>query len=249
MDVGFKTDKGIARYNNEDACFVMVDENVFIIADGVGGNRSGEIASRTATRLVSQYISSKPIEKNKGEEYIKDYFNGCIAETNLGVFQLGQKFDENFGMATTIVIGYIEGSKLYIFNIGDSRAYLYRDGVIRQITEDHTYVNTLVKAGVISKEAALVHEKKNVITRALGAEAITNADAFTESLQEDDVIIMCTDGLYGEVSEREMVEVFKKGYNMSQTCSNLVELANLNGGGDNITIICLKFTKEDNHEQ
>lgn len=249
MDVGFKTDKGVTRYNNEDACFVMIEENVFIIADGVGGNKSGEIASRTATRLVAEYISKNPPREDFTEIQVNSYFQNCLNTVNCSVLENSLKFDQNQGMATTIVVGYVCRNKLYVFNVGDSRAYIYRKGDLRQITEDHTYVNTLVKAGIITPAEAETHEKRHMITKAMGAEPVVDADLFIEDLEIDDVVILCTDGLYGEVSSEEIISYIERGNNMSETCSDLVDLANLNGGGDNITIICLRYTKEDCYEQ
>lgn len=249
MDIVFKTDKGVTRSNNEDACFVMMKEKVFIIADGVGGNKSGEIASRTATRLISQYVSSNKLPDIKeGERALKNYFDECIKITNTKIIELGNKFNENFGMATTLVIAIVRDKSLYVFNIGDSRAYIYREKKLRKITEDHTYVNTLVKAGIITEEEAELHEDKNAITKALGADEMVEADFFREDIIENDVFILCTDGLYAEVSPEEIKRELNKGLSMSDTCTNLVNLANLNGGGDNITLVCIKIVKEDSYE-
>jgi len=167
MEIGFKTDKGKMRSNNEDACFVMQKDRVFIIADGVGGNKSGEIASRTAVKGIVEYIENNPLDGISSPKKIQEYFDECIKKINLTVLESSQRFEENRGMATTIVVAYIVKNKMYVMNVGDSRAYIFRKHKLRQITEDHTYVNSLVKAGVITEEEAEYHENKNMITRAI----------------------------------------------------------------------------------
>ena len=152
-------------------------------------------------------------------------------------------------MATTADIVYIKGGKAYIANVGDSRVYLYRNGELVQLTEDHTYVNTLLNAGIISQEQAAVDERKNVITKALGAEDTVEPDFFQLEIVKDDILILCTDGLYDEVDERSMKTILEKDISMSDVCAEMVDAANKNGGHDNITIISIKVTEEDVDEQ
>lgn len=152
-------------------------------------------------------------------------------------------------MATTAAIVYIKGGKAYIANVGDSRVYLYRNGELVQLTEDHTYVNTLLNAGIISQEQAAVDERKNVITKALGAEDTVEPDFFQLEIVKNDILILCTDGLYDEVDERSMKTILEKDISMSDVCAEMVDAANKNGGHDNITIISIKVTEEDVDEQ
>lgn len=245
MEVGFKTDKGLRRSNNEDACFVMKNDQVFIVADGVGGNNSGEIASRTAVNEIANFIEEHPLSEVKSSKKVKEYFQECMKDVNFKVLELSQRFEENKGMATTVVIAYIIKDKLYIVNVGDSRGYIFRDGELIQLTDDHTYVNTLLKAGLISETEAVNHENKNMITRAVGAEHTIDADFFIFSIEVGDIILICTDGLYGEVCESDLINEFNREKSMSDMCNELVALANDNGGNDNITMIVLKVTEED----
>ncbi len=238
MDVGFKTDKGARRTNNEDAFFVLKNDNLFIIADGVGGNKSGEIASRTAVNEVAQYVEENGISS----EHVCEQLKKTVQYANYRVYDLAQKYIENRGMATTLIVACINDGKLYIANVGDSRAYIYREETLIQISEDHTYVNELVKAGVISRADARNHEEKNMITRAVGAESMVEPDIYEISLTSSDVILLCTDGLYGEVGSEVIEKVLSKDLSMSDTCNMLVDLANENGGRDNITVICVKLT-------
>ena len=126
-------------------------------------------------------------------------------------------------------------------NVGDSRAYLFRNGSLSQITEDHTYVNELLKSGVITIEEAENHSQKNVITRAVGAEPSVRADFFQTALEKDDILMLCSDGLYGEVDEQKLIEILGGRNTMSVTCTHLVDEAIRCGGRDNITVICLKI--------
>lgn len=239
--IGFKSNTGVIRDNNEDACFVIPSHNVYVVADGVGGNNAGEIASRTCVRGVAEYVAAEAVEDCVDDQAIYEYFSRCLALVNDQIYQMGQKHKENKGMATTVVIAYIRDNTAYVVNVGDSRAYLFRGGQISQITEDHTYVNELLRSGVITTEEAETHSHKNVITRAVGAEPEVKADFFQTALEKNDILMLCSDGLYGEVEEQKLVEILDKKNTMSGTCSRLVDEAIRCGGRDNITVVCLKI--------
>lgn len=244
MDVGFKTDKGKLRSNNEDAFFVMKNDGIFIIADGVGGTNSGEIASHTAVNEVAQYFEDKPLKTDDETEICTELLT-AVKRANFRVYDMSQRYPTNRGMATTIVIACVRKTDVYICNVGDSRAYIF-DGIdMTQISEDHTYVNELVKAGAISRDEAKKHTDKNMITKAVGAEQDVDPDFFHTTLNQDESLLLCTDGLYGEVSETEMAAIFLEEEEMSDVSEDLVEKANENGGHDNITVICIKLTEED----
>lgn len=241
VQIGFKSNTGVIRTNNEDACFVIPSHDVYVVADGVGGNNAGEIASRTAVRGVAEYVTQEPLDSCKDDQEIYAYFEKCLKQVNDEIYMLGRKHKENQGMATTVVIAYVKDDKAYILNVGDSRAYLFRGGLLSQITVDHTYVNELLKNGVITTKEAENHSQKNVITRALGAELTVKADFFRIGLEKNDILMLCSDGLYGEVKEDKIVEILDRKDTMSDTCSRLVEEAIRCGGRDNITVVCLKI--------
>lgn len=249
MQVGFKSDKGMRRSNNEDACFVLLPDKVYVVADGVGGGNAGEIASRTAVSEIANYIMKHPIAGIHDKYEIVDYLQKCLDEANRKIFVMANTYEENSGMATTVIIVYAYDGKIFITNVGDSRVYLLRSGHLMQLTEDHTYVNTLVKAGLLSREEAELDTRKNVITKALGAENIVEPDFFQVEAMEDDIYIICTDGLYDEVGDAEIIEVLSSGASMTDVSAELINRANRNGGHDNITVISLKVTKEDIDEQ
>lgn len=241
MQIGFKTDKGKKRAVNEDALFVMPTQHIYIVADGVGGHNSGELASRTAVSSIAAYINENPISKELDAKELKGYFLECLRIVNTKIFRMAECELQNKGMATTIVMVYIVEDKGYLINVGDSRAYMIRDGFIEQITEDHSYVNELVKRGEITEEEATIHPDRNKITRALGAEKYVLPDFYKLDIVKKDILLICSDGLHNEVSKDEMRQLALLTPTMSALANELVNLANKNGGNDNITLICLKI--------
>ena len=238
--LGFKSSTGAVREKNEDACFVIPSHNVYVVADGVGGNNAGEIASRTAVQGVAEYVTEVPIAECETDEEICSYFIDCIASINQEVYKLGHEHKENRGMATTIVLAYLRNDKAYLMNVGDSRAYMLRGDEFTQLTEDHTYVNELVRSGVITKEEAETHVQRNVITRAIGAEPFVKSDFYRVPIETGDILMLCSDGLYDEVPEAKLIEILKKDESMSNISGMLVDAAIEGGGRDNITVVCLK---------
>ena len=248
MEVGFKTDRGLRRSNNEDACYVLKQDKVFIVADGVGGNNSGELASKTCVDEIAKFVECHDLHQFHTDDEIQAYFEKCIKDVNFKVLELSQRHEENWGMATTVVVAHLHKGQLYILNVGDSRAYILRDGVMTQITEDHTYVNSLVKAGLITAEEAEHHENRNMITRAVGADHRIEADFFVVTAALGDRLLICTDGLHGEVGLDEITEIMCKDETMTDICDELVKIANAKGGNDNITMVVVEVTEEDINE-
>ena len=175
------------------------------------------------------------------EEALRSYFFACMKLTNQIIYHAAKQSAENAGMATTVVLLHLYDGYAYFVNIGDSRAYICRDGQISQVTEDHTYVNELVKGGSITKEEAEIHPQKNMITRALGGDEKILPDFYRLETKKNDIMILCTDGLYGEVKLDEISSMAAASSSMSTLSRNLVQRANQNGGNDNITVICLKI--------
>ena len=241
VQIGFKCNKGVVRKNNEDACFVIPSHDVYIVADGVGGNNSGEVASRTAVSGIAEMVNESRLKEYDTPEDIFGFLSEIIDTVNSRIYQMGVENEANRGMATTLVLAYVRGEEGYIANIGDSRAYLYRNGDLKRITIDHTYVNELISKGLITEDEAEHHKQKNVITKALGAEKYVAPDFYKISLAKDDILMLCSDGLYGEVNDEKIIEVFDKGISMNNACSELVERAIEAGGRDNITIVCVKL--------
>lgn len=241
VQIGFKCNKGVVRENNEDACFVIPSHDVYIVADGVGGNNSGEIASRIAVSEIAGFVKEHDLSSYENDEDIFGFFYEAIEHANNMIYQSGIENPQHRGMATTVVTAYIHDNNAYVANIGDSRAYLFRNGKLKRITNDHTYVNELISKGLITEDEAENHEQKNVITRALGAEKSAAPDFYKLSLFKNDIMLLCTDGLYGEVSDEKMEAILKNCRSMNDTCAQMVDEANRCGGRDNITVVCVKI--------
>ena len=241
VQIGFKCNKGLVRENNEDACFVIPSHDVYIVADGVGGNNSGEVASRTAVSEIAAFVNSAGLENCKDAEEIFGFFYEALEIANSNIYTLGLENPENRGMATTAVVAYVKDEQAYVSIVGDSRAYIFRDGKLSQITTDHTYVNELIKKGLLTEEEAENHKQKNVITKALGTEMLAEPDFYKVSMVKGDVLMLCSDGLHGEVPHEAMEIILSRNKSMNETCSLLVDEAIRFGGRDNITVVCIKI--------
>ena len=239
--IGFKCNRGVVRKNNEDACFVIPSKDVYIVADGVGGNNSGEIASSTAVEKLANFVKENDLESCETPEEIFSFFTEAIDLANESIYRQSLRNINQRGMATTIVMAYIYDGSGYITNIGDSRAYIYRNGLLKRVTKDHTYVNELIEKGVITEGEAEHHRQKNVITKALGAERGAEPDFYKVDLQSNDILTLCSDGLYGEVGEEKMANLMKHSKSMNDLTAKLVDEAIRSGGRDNITVICVRI--------
>ena len=233
------TDRGRRRPTNEDSVRTCDDLNFFMIADGVGGNRSGEIASQSALDALEKFIRHNPPEWLGSREEIFRYFRAAVTYVNQFIIKLSEVKPQYAGMATTLAFAYIREKEMYVANVGDSRVYLAHGDMIQQITDDHTYVNDLVKMGAITKDEAHLHARKNVITRAIGANANNEPDCFSVPLEEGDRVLLCSDGLYDEVDDETMLKVLTATDEMERCAEKLVAMANENGGNDNISVICV----------
>jgi protein phosphatase len=247
---GFRTDIGRRRGNNEDALLLLPKYGIFAVADGVGGQNSGEIASRKAMSGVEAFLTANPFSGADGlegkyrENWLSGYFSRCMQKVNAEIMSLAASDPEYERMATTLVLCYLDAQSINVVNVGDSRAYILRDGALSQLTEDHTYVNNLINAGTLSKSEARIHPQKNIITRALGSAKSTEPDFYRFDLHEGDRVMLCTDGLHGELTDEEIAEILKEDEDMNEVCRMLVQAANEKGGNDNITVVCVDNTAE-----
>ncbi|MCL2111447.1 MAG: Stp1/IreP family PP2C-type Ser/Thr phosphatase [Clostridiales bacterium] len=242
---GFKTDTGKRRVGNEDALLLLPKHGIYAVADGVGGQNSGEVASRKAMAGIEVFISENPLSaaddlrgKNR-ENWLRGYFQRCLQKVNAEIMKEAQTDPIMSKMATTLVLCYLDMESAYVINMGDSRAYMLRGGTMKQLTEDHTYVNKLVNAGTLTRSEARRHPQKNIITKALGSAKHTDPDFYRFDLQRGDRILLCTDGLHGELTDDEIANIIKEKGNLNNICSLLVDAANESGGNDNITVICV----------
>jgi len=242
---GFRTDTGKQRDGNEDALLLMPKLGIYAVADGVGGQNSGEVASRKAVIGIENYIKANPLsgadnlEGKYRQNWLKSYYLRCLEKINSEIRKEALSDPVMERMATTMVLCYFDRDSIYVINIGDSRAYILRDGEMTQLTVDHTYVNKLVSAGTLSKSEARRHPQKNIITKALGSTKHTDPDFYRFDLHKGDRVLLCTDGLHGELTDDEIAAILKKKKDLNSICGSLVDTANNNGGNDNITVICI----------
>lgn len=236
MRVYGKTDIGLVRKVNQDFIYysqipVGSFPNLFIVADGMGGHNAGDFASRYAVQCFLDYVQT-----SKPDALIRMVDEG-IKYANCKVIEKAQENPAYNGMGTTMVVAFIEDHQLFVGNIGDSRLYLL-DQDINQVTEDHSFVATLVRAGELTKEEAQKHPDKNIITRAVGASDTVKVDFFEVDLEKGDQIVMCSDGLSNMVDEDVIFDIVKNTY-IGDVVDELIEEAKMNGGLDNIAVIVI----------
>ncbi|QSZ28390.1 Stp1/IreP family PP2C-type Ser/Thr phosphatase [Aceticella autotrophica] len=236
------TDTGNIRKNNEDSYYISDnnDLRLAIVADGMGGHNGGEIASKYAIDSVLEYFKKNYINLNKNVDSIKEFIENSIRYANEMVFNKAFSNNDLIGMGTTLTLLLLEQGFYFIGHIGDSRAYLIRDNRIVQITEDHSYVEELVKIGKITHEEARTHPQKNLITRALGINQEIEVDLFMGEVRPNDIYILCTDGLTNMLTDDQILKEFIDNTDIYKACDSLIKLAKFNGGYDNITIVAVK---------
>ena len=235
-----KTDVGKAREMNQDYYYIPSSENdlqIYILADGMGGYNAGEVASRMAVESAKDYIH-KHFAKNKdSKEKLEALLKDAIEYANSVVYKKAQSKEDLRGMGTTLDVCLIYNSRIYIGHVGDSRVYRLRKEFMRRLTKDHSYVQTLVDDGTITKEEAYSHPKKNMLTKALGCVQTVEPDVYTKTFIKDDIILMCSDGLTNMIREENIYGIIKQ--DKENAIENLVKQANDNGGLDNITVVII----------
>lgn len=237
------TDKGLKRETNEDY-ISLPNENegikLFILADGMGGANAGEMASATAVKVVKNYIRNNFIKIERTKEQLERLIKSAMKEANKEVYRLSKDNPEYSGMGTTLIIALIYRGRIHIGHIGDSRVYRVRQNIFRQLTKDHSYVQSLVKQGAITLEEAKHHPQKNVLLKVLGCEEKIDPDIFTKGFIKGDIILICSDGLHNMVDDKYIYEIIMKNiFDVRVACKKLIEKANSNGGSDNISCIII----------
>ena len=225
--VGATTDVGIVREQNEDAYLVRAP--IYAVADGMGGHQGGEVASRLALETV---------DRRSREDHEVDLRN-AVRDANRVVLDRASGDTNLSGMGTTLTLLRVEGPRVRLAHVGDSRAYLLRDGELRQLTDDHTLVNRMVKEGKLTDDEARIHPHRSILTRALGVDGDVQVDVFTVDLDPGDRILLCSDGLTSIVGDEEIRENLTSQPDPQAACDELVAAANRAGGPDNITVVVL----------
>ena len=226
-----RTDTGRQRRDNEDNAFVRAP--LFVVADGMGGAQAGEVASRIAIEAFEEGLS----ESGSLEEQLADR----VREANRQIYERSRAEHGREGMGTTLTAAYLDDAHLAIAHVGDSRAYLFRDGKLTRLTQDHSLVDELVRQGKITEEQAAEHPQRSIITRALGPEADVDVDTFTYPVRAGDVLLLCSDGLTSMVSEDRVTEVLASSQTLEKAGARLIDEANEAGGRDNITVVLFRL--------
>ncbi|MEQ6387778.1 Stp1/IreP family PP2C-type Ser/Thr phosphatase [Bacillaceae bacterium S4-13-58] len=237
----FLTDQGQVRTHNEDAGGVYINSNeqlLVVVADGMGGHLAGDVASHMATSLLQSSWDEAPLIN--GSELAEQWLRERLIEINQKVYQHSLENDSCKGMGTTVVAAICTKDYFTVAHIGDSRCYLNNSYGFKQITEDHSLVNELVRSGQITKEDAEHHPRKNVLLKALGTEEEIRIDIKTLSWDPNDRLLLCSDGLTNKISDEELGE-FVTSQDIKQAAENLVQLANDRGGEDNISLALIHY--------
>lgn len=237
------TDIGQKRSINQDSIFVSETSigklpNLFIVADGMGGHKAGDVASRTSVETFVDFIihteMSDPVS----------IIDAAIKQANDKVFELASNNPDYVGMGTTFVVACVIDDKVYIANVGDSRLYLINNDIV-QITRDHSLVEEMVSIGELARNEARTHLKKNIITRAVGVEQNVVADIFQIDIQSGDKLLLCSDGLSNMVEDYDIKKVVTGNESVKDSVLQLVDMANANGGKDNISAVLIQPQLEE----
>ena len=235
MDTFSMTDMGLLRNSNQDSVFCEENPigrfpNLFLVADGMGGHKAGDLASRLCIAEMVKQIQSSTARTPVSA------FEQAIEAANQKVYQCAKEDLDLAGMGTTVVGAMVEDDVAYIANIGDSRFYRLHEH-LEQITVDHSLVEEMVQSGEIQKEEMRTHPNKNIITRAMGVKEEVEADIYEYRLKKGDMILMCTDGLSNMVEDEDMFDIVKGARDIVEAVQMLIEKANSNGGRDNIGVV------------
>lgn len=254
LEVVQRTDPGRVRSHNEDAVFSDAATGIVVLADGMGGYNAGEVASGMATTLLAAQLAGalgerapQNLDTDEARGLARQYLLECIGEANAAVFRAAESQPQYQGMGTTLVAGLFYDNTLTLAHVGDSRCYRLRGGTLTQITKDHSLLQEQIDSGLYSPEQARRETPKNLVTRALGVEAIVEIDIEDHAVDSGDIYLLCSDGLSDMVGDAEIAMTLEfLAANLELAATQLVQMANDNGGRDNISVILIRV-KGDFH--
>jgi protein phosphatase len=244
------TDVGRKRKGNEDSVHVNPEQNLFVVADGMGGHAAGEVASKVAAESINEFVCltsgdeeiTWPFGLDENISYDGNRLKTAVRYANRKVLEATKEKSEYEGMATTVAAVLVDGDTANLAHVGDSRVYLLRGEEITQLTSDHSWVNEQIQSGVISADQARSHPLRNVVTRALGGKPDLQVDMQFHQVQPGDLLLLCSDGLTTMVSDQEIARVVAAAEgDIEKAARGLVAAANAQGGEDNITVLLLHF--------
>ncbi len=249
IDVAGLTHVGMKRNHNEDNYLVLADERLFCVADGMGGHSSGEIASKIAVDELAEFFkmtgqdqdATWPYKMDKARNYDENRLATGIKLANLRIFEKAAAEQKFKGMGTTLVAVHFTSNSAVVAHVGDSRVYFFREGVLKQVTEDHSLLNDYLKAKKLTPEEIEAFPHKNVIVRALGMKDSVVVDVSRFEAKDGDLFLLCSDGLSGMVSDPQIQDILAKTSDLNLACSQLIDLANANGGNDNVSCVIARW--------
>ncbi|MGF0039237.1 Stp1/IreP family PP2C-type Ser/Thr phosphatase [Peptoniphilaceae bacterium SGI.131] len=234
------TNLGKVRKINQDnyANYISNKFSLFVVADGMGGHKAGDVAAKIAVEVIRDYVLSN--KKDKDGDYM-GLVHEAIKTANKAIFDMAKSREEYDNMGTTVVVCLIADNRAYVSHVGDSRLYIYRNKDFKQITKDHSYVQSLLDSGLLSDEEAKFYPNKNMITSALGLEEKCQYSSNYIDLQEKDILLLATDGLTDIVDDEEISDLLKLDEDLKEMAEVLIYMANSSGGYDNITVTLIKI--------
>jgi len=251
LEMAKATHTGMVRSHNEDSIAIDGEIGLAVLADGMGGYNAGEVASGIATALISSetreaMVSQSPHQVDtNGLPLATALLRDIISKANTSIFQSANSQPQYAGMGTTLVVALFCNSQITLAHIGDSRCYRQRGGKLEQITRDHSLLQEQIDSGLLTKEAAKRSQNKNLVTRALGIEPAVEAEIHTYPAQEGDIYLICSDGLNDMVEDEDIEMTLEAlGANLQLAAEQLVQMANDNGGRDNISVVLIKVKKD-----
>jgi protein phosphatase len=252
MKLSYKavTDVGRKRKGNEDSLFVNPEQNLFVVADGMGGHAAGEVASKVAVDSINEFVCltggdeeiTWPFGLDENISYDGNRLKTAVRYANRKVLEAMKEKTEYEGMATTVAAVLVDGDTANLAHVGDSRVYLFREGALTQLTSDHSWVNEQLQSGIISVDQARTHPLRNVVTRALGGKPDLQVDMQFQRMKSGDILLLCSDGLTTMVPDDDIAKaVAAADGDVEKAATGLVSEANARGGEDNITVLLLQF--------
>ncbi len=249
IEVAGNTHVGMKRNHNEDNFLLLPEEALFCVADGMGGHSSGEIASKIAVDELAEFFrmtakdqdATWPFKMDKARNYDENRLATAIKLANARIFERATAENKYKGMGTTIVTVHFAGNMAYVGHVGDSRVYFCRAGVLKQVTEDHSLLNDYLKAKKLTPEEIEAFPHKNVIVRALGMKDTVQVDLGRVEPADNDIFLLCSDGLSGMVPDNQIQEVLAHTDSLEVASTKLIDMANAAGGNDNVSCILARF--------
>ncbi|MBW2091210.1 MAG: Stp1/IreP family PP2C-type Ser/Thr phosphatase [Deltaproteobacteria bacterium] len=254
IDYAGQSDVGLVRENNEDAFLTLPERGLFAVADGMGGHKSGEVASAMAVAALSEGASDLPLlnakipwwrrlfRRRQDFDPIR-FLHDTLARANAEIYEAAQASPENKGMGTTVAVVLKAGEAIVTAHVGDSRIYRLRESKFTQLTQDHSLATELVRQGVLTPEEALYSAPKNILTRALGVREDVTEEIIYHSLEPGDLFLIGSDGLTSMVEEEDIARIIaRKNSSIEKKVEDLITAANEAGGEDNVTVVLVKFS-------